>query len=608
LWQTAASWNFALMKYIVSLSLFLQLLNPTYSQSNFPTLIKDVFPGSGSSLNNSMFASDDFFAAKLGDKIIFRGANSLAVPTDTNSRDYEVFVTDGTNEGTNLLKDINPTASSYCRSFFTFRDKVYFHAYTGIGGTESMWSTDGTTAGTNLFKNIGFRSYYDNLYYPNIIQHDSLHFIFSGDTTIVKSNLYISDGTPQGTYSLKDFNPTNISSSRAFAHPGNFTRVANNKIIFTASTDALGDELYVTDGTPAGTLLLKNINPGQRDFLTFSDGFTKFHSDGQKAYFFANDSIHGAEPWVSDGTIEGTFMLKDINQGIGGSIKSLTGFTTIAGITYFIAKTIDNGAEIYRTDGSTAGTSLLVDFNVGPLPGIGDYLVSMGNKLIFAGTNDGQEVNIFSYDVTTNNAEKLVFLSNNPPGNLTSITSPTLLNSNIHCDQLYFDILNMTNFTGSFNYNIGVTDGTVSGSGLLLDTNSNANSGFIRMGFWEPSLIELNGSLVFMGNNGQTGLELYKIPLCTGNNTVINNIQKQVSKDESAITVYPNPSNGTINIDFPDWTSEISLTIINAFGETVSKEVIVGSTTTFQKQLSAGLYFLTFNNKDAVITKKLIVL
>src|SRR4051812_25865430 len=36
-------------------------------------------------------------------------------------------------------------------------------------------------------------------------------------------------------------------------------------------------------------------------------------------FFQAGDSIHGREPWVSDGTPAGTFMLKDINPGIANS-------------------------------------------------------------------------------------------------------------------------------------------------------------------------------------------------------------------------------------------------------------------------------------------------
>jgi len=589
------------MKYFFSLALILQLLNPTFCQSNFPTLIKDIFPGSGGSLNTSLL---NFSAAKLGNKIIFKAANTNFFPTNPDSRDYEVFITDGSEEGTNLLKNINADESSSCRSFFTFRDKVYFTAKSGFAGTTSMWSTDGTTAGTNTFKNIGFRDYYDNLYSPNVLQIDSLHFIFSGDTTDTKSNLYISDGTPQGTFTLKDFNPT---TNIAQASPGNFTKVANNKVIFTASVFGLGRVLHVTDGTPLGTVMLQNINPNQ-SFLSFNDVLTQFHSDGQRAYFFTNDTIHGSEPWVSDGTVEGTFMLKDVNPGSASSLKSFTGFTTIAGITYFIAQNLENGVELYRTDGTSSGTSLLIDFNSGPYAGVGDFLVSMGNKLIFSGSMNGQEVNLFSYDVTTSLAEKLMFLANFPAGNLNSIIqTPTLLKSNIHCDQLYFDVYNGF-ANGVFNFNIGVTDGTPSGSGLILDTNSNINSGFIVMGFWDPSLIEINGSLVFMGNNGQTGFEPYKIPLCTGNNAVINNIEKQTVKQEQAITVYPNPSTGTINIEYADWAKNASVTITNAFGETISNDALVGATTQLQKKLSAGLYFLTFHGKDSIVVKKLVVL
>jgi len=84
----------------------------------------------------------------------------------------------------------------------------------------------------------------------------------------------------------------------------------NGKTVFFAFDQAHGKELWVTNGTQAGTQLLKDINPG----TTGSAGiyFAPFNG---KLYFNANDGTHGPELWVTDGTAAGTQLVKDINTG-----------------------------------------------------------------------------------------------------------------------------------------------------------------------------------------------------------------------------------------------------------------------------------------------------
>jgi hypothetical protein len=63
--------------------------------------------------------------------------------------------------------------------------------------------------------------------------------------------------------------------------------------------------LWRSDGTTDGTRLVKDIRPGV-------DGadLSRFHVVGDVLFFVANDGVHGHELWRSDGTTDGTFMVE----------------------------------------------------------------------------------------------------------------------------------------------------------------------------------------------------------------------------------------------------------------------------------------------------------
>lgn len=84
--------------------------------------------------------------------------------------------------------------------------------------------------------------------------------------------------------------------------------------IFAATTPATGTELYVTDGTAAGTNLVKDIFTGAGNGV-----FGGFVALGGRALFSATDGTNGFEPWVTDGTATGTLQLRDIAAGVGSS-------------------------------------------------------------------------------------------------------------------------------------------------------------------------------------------------------------------------------------------------------------------------------------------------
>ena len=109
-----------------------------------------------------------------------------------------------------------------------------------------------------------------------------------------------------------------------------------------------GSELWSTNGTASGTVLVDDIYPGSKTSSIYD--LTAF---GSKAIFRANDGTHGAEIWVTDGTTAGTTLLKDIIPGAGGAYES--NFTAFKGEILFNAKAAD-GFDIWETDGTAAGT------------------------------------------------------------------------------------------------------------------------------------------------------------------------------------------------------------------------------------------------------------
>src|SRR6266571_6943026 len=164
------------------------------------------------------------------------------------------------------------------------------------------------------------------------------------------SELFATDGTFAGTMLVKDINPGAASS---FVR--NFTAVGDTRF-FSAADSVNGQELWKTDGTPGGTVMVKNINPaGSSDpqFLV---------AVGSTLFFAANNGSNGTELWKSNGTVAGTVMVKDINAA--ANVGSNPAFLAAVGTTlYFAADDGTHGVELWKSD--AAGTGMVKDIILG---------------------------------------------------------------------------------------------------------------------------------------------------------------------------------------------------------------------------------------------------
>ena len=186
--------------------------------------------------------------------------------------------------------------------------------------------------------------------------------------------LWKSDGTAAGTMMVADINPGPWSS-----FPEHFTDV-NGTVFFQADDGLHGFELWKSDGTAAGTVLVKDINPLASG--SFPDDLTNVNGT---LFFEAVDPTHGSELWKSDGTAAGTVIVKDINPGSNGSTPQ--SLLNVNGTLFFQANDGVHGFELWKSDGTDAGTVMVKDIN--PTSGSSPFEFVNLNGTLFFTANDG---------------------------------------------------------------------------------------------------------------------------------------------------------------------------------------------------------------------------
>jgi ELWxxDGT repeat protein len=346
----------------------------------------------------------------------------LYFSNDDGVHGIEPWVSDGTAAGTRMFANIAPEPpparkSSNPLSLRAVGERVYFLADDETSTSfDNLWRSDGTAESTakvasavkNVYAANGYAFYVDTsnaLWRTDgteggtIQLAESAVVLFEGTTRLFYrsvNTLWQTDGTLAGSVRVHAFESRNdprhfaelagrtyfsdeealwsvdgagarvrVTAPRSNVQPPTQTRAALGQLVFVRWTSTSGSELWRSDGIEDGTVIIKDIRPGEP-----TSAPTQITPAGAYVFFVANDGVHGAELWRSDGTADGTVLVRDITAGSGDSgIESLR---AAGPLVYFLAHD-GTSRQLWRSDGTTAGTFALTS-----LPGMAPVHQSWG--------------------------------------------------------------------------------------------------------------------------------------------------------------------------------------------------------------------------------------
>lgn len=239
-------------------------------------------------------------AMLFNDESAYLGAsdvNRLMFRVAVGTSNVDTWATDGSIANTALLRN----------SELGLLQRIGQRYYFTLGGFDQLWTTDGTVAGTKILNGILANAARvrdlagdDSALYVRTTNFGTglagsiyRHVLASGVTNLVTNWSFTNDGPTQ--------------------HLFKFTR---GQLYFDNEDAVNGRELWISDGTPAGTRLLVNLAPEQKTSDSLPADFVRFND---VLYFTADDGDHGRELWRSDGTDAGTSLFFDARPGPTGS-------------------------------------------------------------------------------------------------------------------------------------------------------------------------------------------------------------------------------------------------------------------------------------------------
>lgn len=416
--------------------------------------------------------------------LVCAGNNHLIFQAFTDSLGYELYAYSALTNTIRLIKNINtkPRTVEFNTQFgsnsFLFKNKALFFANDSKHGNE-LWVTDGEENNTYLLKDFTNQNYYYSKIFPEklgdyrtntfvnaIYSNEKYALMVINDNEIWKidSNLVLTNLLKSNSFSASNYNKSSkiikvgeeffflLNNGRWHKTDGTVAGtymlnsifevkeilgLVNNQLVFNTSTEN-GTEPYKLDVTTGAISLLKDIYPGY--FSSNSNFDSRPYTLGNKLIFLADDGVHNVEYWVTDGTEAGTQLLYDISNYYFG-LSTSKFFGIINNAVIFTAITA-SGNTLWRTDGTPSGTYMVKDFNP---------------------SSASESFNYLSYNFDSTH---VLFMAND-------------------------------NVIGEEPY---ITDGTASGTKLIIDYLSGSNSSYLSN---NNNAVKVGDFVYFVLNNGK---------------------------------------------------------------------------------------------------------
>lgn len=399
----------------------------TDGTSEGTALVKDIAPGPA--------FSGPTHLTVVGNNVFFTALDGAGRPG--------VYVTDGSAEGTYAL--LPPDAAMIPSSLTALNDQLLFNLYNLNTGSGGLWISDGTSAGTRSFDVPELKA----ITWATSDQHGILYF--SGTDGVHGYELWRSDGTAAGTHMVYDIHP---GAGDSWPGAGVAT---DGGVLFVADDGVHGPEVWKSDGTPEGTTMVKDIRSGPIGFG--GGGLTKVGND---VFFYSFNSL--ASIWTTDGTEAGTVLVKNRITGVPSNLTSANG-------RLFFVTLVDGNPSgaIWTSDGTSAGTIAIPD-------AFGASLLAFGDGIVFLRDN-GTGLRLWKSDGTAEGTQMISDLKISALG-------------------AFDNSLFLAGDDGVYGSELWRSDGTSAGSSLVKDINPDA------VGSSDPeNLTDVDGMLYFTAHN-----------------------------------------------------------------------------------------------------------
>jgi ELWxxDGT repeat protein len=393
-----------------------------------------------------------------------------------------------------LVKDINTTPlSSFPAKLVDVNGRLFFTA--ASSGGNFLWRSDGTAAGTVALWPNGGPTEHDAFYLRELTPvNGTLFFINSwpaprGYFQAAGSELWKTDGTPAGTVLVKGIagepGPSPNGQSTTFQADDNPVTGDGSPVLLTGLNGTL---FFAARGPHGGSLWRSNGTEAGTWVLAAVGAIQEMTVAGGQLFFTTADPGRGPELWRSDGTAPGTRVIKVFNPGpvSGPGVAHLTG---VGGTLFFNPPDAGHGDELWRSDGTAAGTARVQ--YVDPGSHVAD-LIAVGGTLFVRTDGGPRGPGLFKSDGTA--AGTVLIRRTLHP--IPAAGGPTALGVG---DKLFFVADDRVHGP-----ELWVSDGTAAGTALVKDIHPGP------AGSQPGYLTDLRGTLLFTADDGVHGAELWK--------------------------------------------------------------------------------------------------